>query len=364
MSLPETEMTSRRRLLAALGGLGAGVALPGTAAATDAQHATGSDSLLQTNQSTESLSSGDSWPQYRGDAANTARQPDAVGPADGNRRWAFRFGIVDGLAVDDSTLYATELRRVTAYDRTDRTRQWQFRAESTIRYPPIVAQETLYVATDSTVYAVDTTDGTERWRVGPRITIAETGIAVGAEAVFFDGHGGLYAVDKETGEKRRVFSPDGPDEIVTPPAIADGTVYVGARPDRSNSDSKRTLTVYAVDPDDGTKKWSSQSTTRPGEYNGLNISGPVVVDGLVLVGSKHRLFAFGDELSTPTPTPTETDTPESSTTAGTDSGTPGGTDRTETAQTAADAPLPTWLSVASVAGLSGYLARRATRDDD
>ncbi|MFB6175823.1 MAG: PQQ-binding-like beta-propeller repeat protein [Halobaculum sp.] len=799
-------MTSRRRLLGALGGLGAGVALPGTAAATDTQSVTDSDSPLQSNQSAERPLSGDSWPQYRGNPTNTAYQSDAVGPVDASMEWAFPLGIVDGLAVDDRNLYVTASgARVTARDRTDGTEQWWFRADSTIEYGPAVTGKTLYVATDSVVQAVDTTDGTERWRaetgetlgaapavtdgvvvagsqdgvvialdsadgterwrvdiggpvesspvvtdslacvvrpdgtdharplddgteawqttvggsvgtapvsVGDAIQVAntdgivhsldatdgterwqfdtgepidiapvadgetvyattnrgdihaidasdgtrrwlsgsrenlhrapavadgtvylpnddyvytfsaadgsETGrfsvgqqitaspaaadgvvfvghsagltakdadendvwtvgrnefrvwdkfvvadgsvylpgpetlsevdartgakrreipiptpldstpavvdgtiyytgkegtlyaveladgsvrwrvdsggpitteptvvdgnvyvgdrrgylrkidasdgterwsigtgdfidtapavadgtvycgnnenglyavdaatrdfqrteenvfdgyratltvadgtvyslsgnrvkngpklfafdaadgteqwsvemtgasaVAVGPESVFLDAEGRLYAVDKQTGEQQWVFSPD---DQVTAPAVADGTVYVGATPRPYGSDVESTVTVYAVDADDGTETWRSQVTLSQVEEYDEDVSAPVVLDGLVLVGSKHRVFSFGGNPSTPTPTPTETDTPESSPTTGTDTGTPEGTDRTETAvgagQTTATTPLPAWLSVAGVTGLAGYLAHRTTRDDD
>ncbi len=90
----------------------------------------------------------------------------------------------------------------------------------------------------------------------------------------------LYAIDAATGEHIWEAIGDNYDGIISSPVVVDGVVYVG-----SDADG----TMYALDAATGKEKWSVSI--------GWVNSSPAVVDGVIYLAFGSRLTAFGN----PTP---------------------------------------------------------------
>ncbi len=146
---------------------------------------------------------------------------------------------------------------------------------------PVIDGELVYIAGyNGKVYAY-TKDGLGiRWiypRDGYLFPIVG-GVIVAEDEVFVgDSEGIIYALDAETGDFIWAFATEieesDRDKIWSIPAVSNGTLYIG-------SFNKK---IYAVNTDDGTKKW---------EYltEGSVIAQPLIVNGTIYVGSLDRNF--------------------------------------------------------------------------
>jgi outer membrane protein assembly factor BamB len=258
---------TRRELLAA-GGAAALAAVPGSALGT----ATAS-----------------SWPTFAGDAANTGRNPDIVGPsaADVGVRWGFETGARNSSSptVVDGTVYAGSWdQTIYALNVDDGTRLWRYGTEGRVTSSPAVVDGTVYVGSeDNNLYALDANEGDLQWRFGTGDSIIGSPTVLDGVVYVGSQDGTLYAVDAADGETT-VWTFDADAAITTTPAVTDERVYVG-------SDDQH---IYALNRADGSELWSFQT-------GGLVRSSPAVADGTVYVGSNdNNLYALdaesGDDL--------------------------------------------------------------------
>jgi eukaryotic-like serine/threonine-protein kinase len=132
------------------------------------------------------------------------------------------------------------------------------------------------------VYAVDAATGTALWQFQTAGPVVRTAVAAADGAVYavsFNADGGagiLYAIDIRDHAARWHFTEPESEFIGTSPAVADGTVYIGAEDGR----------LYAIDATTGRQRWAATAGNQVQ-------SSPIVVDGVVLVGSfDGALYAF------------------------------------------------------------------------
>jgi outer membrane protein assembly factor BamB len=157
---------------------------------------------------------------------------------------------VEAMTVADGTVYAgwglpgEEPGYVTAIDDETGEEKWRFRTDQTVDTEPAFADGTLYVHTGGWLRAVDAETGELEWR--------------------FDTEG---AVDRDFYHSNE------------PPAVADGTVYVGGYD----------AVVYALDAETGDRRWSYAF----GQESPLFVA-PVVHRGNLYVGSEG-LLALGED---------------------------------------------------------------------
>ena len=225
-----------------------------------------------------------------------------VYPAGGPSRlpkllWTFRTTSVASMEYVSSPTVADGLAYVGSQDRylyavdTQSGREtWKFKTGDWVRCPA-VADGVVYVGShDHYLYALDARSGRQRWKFkasGPVTTEAAVRDGVvycgswdnlGTPAAYGPSGHHLYAVDVRSGRERWEFDPHG---VVTSPAVAGGTAYVG-------SDDGY---VYAVDTGSGEQKWRFYVGRG---YWGVQ-SSPVLSGGAVYFGSngpKRSLYAL------------------------------------------------------------------------
>lgn len=157
------------------------------------------------------------------------------------------------------------------------SQQWPFKSETTIRYPPTVADSTVYVASVSSLYAVDTADGAEKWRLTSGIDYNPPAVADGTAYVASGDY--LSAVDTVDGTEQWRF--DTESKISSSPTVSNGRVYIGCL----NS-------VSAVDTADGTERWRFDPQGPSSDYHS-----PAVADGTVYIASVHGPLYAVDAIS-------------------------------------------------------------------
>jgi len=243
---------TRRQVLQATGGtiLG-GALLSGTTSDGAAQQA------------------GEGWRQFGYDAANTGHAPTNTGPvADIRQQWRYETGdwVDSSPAVANGTVYVgSDDGNVYALDAGDGTEQWRYETGGPVDSSPAVADGTVYVrGGDDDVYALDATDGSEQWRYGTGSGISSP--TVTDSTIYVVEYGNVYALDATDGTEQWHYETR--SAVLSSPAVADGTVYVGSVDDH----------VYALDATDGTEQWQF-------EIGDDVESSPAVADGTVYVGS-------------------------------------------------------------------------------
>ena len=162
----------------------------------------------------------------------------------------------------------------------------EFHTDAEIASSPAVSDGVVYVGSnDHHLYALDAQSGRQRWKYkasGPVSTEAAvagdvvyfgTGDNLGTPGAFGPSGHHLYAVDVRSGRQRWDFDPHG---VVTSPAVAGGTAFVG-------SDDGY---LYAVDVRHGVEKWRFWAGRG---YFGVR-SSPVLSGAVVYFGSgaPHR----------------------------------------------------------------------------
>lgn len=122
------------------------------------------------------------------------------------------------------------------------------------------------------VLAFDATDGTPVWNASVPIA-AETVLA--ADGTVFAAGAGVVALDPATGEVRRTVVDN--SYRFTPPAYAEGTLYVLRTPNRASFDPR---SVVAVDAATGEERWTASVPA-----SDWIETAPVVTERYVLVGT-------------------------------------------------------------------------------
>ncbi|MEA2525734.1 MAG: hypothetical protein QOF73_2961 [Thermomicrobiales bacterium] len=209
---------------------------------------------------------------FRGDPAHTGRQGDS-GPA-GDPVLLWRYPIGDrpnsSPAVAAGTVYVGSDAGLFAVDAVTGTERWRMATELPITSSPAVAGGVVYVGgEDGNFYGVDAGTGVERWRFETGGKIRSSPVVADGAVVFSSFDGNIYALDAETGEERWRFARAG-DDMVSSPAIVDGTVFIGI----GDLDGGLLLALSA---EDGTEQWRYRVT-------GYVQTSPTILGGIVYFG--------------------------------------------------------------------------------
>jgi outer membrane protein assembly factor BamB len=219
----------------------------------------------------------------------------------GRQHWAYAAGspVASSPAVGGGRVFAeTRDGRILAVDQESGTLRWQFATGPTMPFPwghesgdtylssPVYVNGVVLVgAGDGKLYALDGTSGRVRWsaQTGGRVraspAVAGNRVYVGS----FDGR--VYAFDLITGRQLWRFDTEGAAlesgkfgfdrrSIQSSPAVANGTVFVGARDGF----------LYALRSETGTLLWRYDH-----KISWVN-SSPAVAEGVVYAGSSDGHF--------------------------------------------------------------------------
>jgi len=165
---------------------------------------------------------------------------------------------------------------------------WAYPTEEGIFASPVVdpEEETIYIgSTDSYVYALDF-QGNKKWRTLLGDKILSTA-AIGLDGSVYIGCNDtcLYALNPANGEK--IWSTHLTDIVSSPVIGPDGTIYVGA-----GSFTKNTGLFYALNPEDGSIKWTTAICI---------LSRPAIGDdGIIYAGSVDaKIYALHPDTGIP-----------------------------------------------------------------
>jgi outer membrane protein assembly factor BamB len=146
---------------------------------------------------------------------------------------------------------------------------------------PVVINDTVYIDVDNMQYlviALDAISGTELWKYpGSNYLVSSPAVANGVVYVSCSGNivrsSKVYALSASTGKMIWTFTTDSTNLDYSDPVVVNGIVYVG-------SDDK----LYALNANTGKKIWSST-------LNG-DVWSPVVEYGVVYVCTNKSLYAL------------------------------------------------------------------------
>ena len=166
--------------------------------------------------------------------------------------------------------------------------RWRYATDGALLSSPTVVEGVLYVGSEDGLLALDAASGTQIWiheidwgRVSSSPTVAEDVVYFGSE------YGHLYALNAATGKIRWRYAVSAPDDdgysssdlsanVHSSPLLVDGIVYVGSGHDE----------VYALDAASGEVYW------RYATDHAVN-SSPAASDGVIYVGSDDgHLYAL------------------------------------------------------------------------
>ena len=217
-------------------------------------------------------------------------------------------------AVDGGVVYVTvwdsPQAGLYAFDAATGTKLWSFNPEPYGSFsPPAVGDGLVFFGSVTRIYAVDSDTGVGRWEYDPSYWAFEFSPSVEDGRLYVSSSdGNLYAFDAATGEllwKTFCFADSSP-------ALSNGVVYVnGTYASALDADTGQLLwekTVFAVgDPvvangvlylptSDRIYLLRATRGRKIGEIEapGARAEGPIVVDGMIYVGSENwHLYAFG-----------------------------------------------------------------------
>jgi polyvinyl alcohol dehydrogenase (cytochrome) len=237
------------------------------------------------------------------DGGDDGRDPASRGPID-DCDWPMW-----GHGVDRSFSYPcdTGISPATA---PDLNRLWFFNAEDTVTATPAVVDGTVYVGDWSgNFYALDFETGEPRWTfeaevhpivyAGQIVSSAAVADADGTRTVYFGGGKTLYALRARDGSVRwtHEFGTEGdeedPTEIESSPVVVDGMVIVGT--DVHNSGNGEEAGLYAFDAATGAERWHAITAPTEGAAAGDGATGSGCADvwGSPTVDEERRLVFFG-----------------------------------------------------------------------
>lgn len=217
-------------------------------------------------------------PMFRADAAHTGRMP-GPGPV-GNPTIRWHVATSDHASLDGCPVVAggsvyvvTRDGTAYAFDAATGVERWHRRSSSgQWASTPAVVGGVVYAGMGD-LYALDAATGKERWHVSLGSFQASPPAVAGG--VVYAGGGGnhlVYAVDAASGAVRWQFATKG--ETSPGPAVSGGVVYAASLDNPGQ-------TLYALDAATGAERWHVAINT--GSYGDLG-SPPAVADGVVYVG--------------------------------------------------------------------------------
>lgn len=208
------------------------------------------------------------WPQLGGNAANTGYRRGARGPKSSIRfRWQITGNQrISGVVVDDSTVYASDARVLSAVSAADGSTQWTLGTDHPLHRvsAPAIGETLVYMG------CVPTQSGTH-----------DSSISDASNSGEFGSH--VRAVDGETGTEVWRFEPEQSIAMFHAPTVADGVVYTVGQ----NTGGGTVGRLYALDGENGDLLWS-HGTGRSG-INGYHAPPVAVADGVVYLAAEELL---------------------------------------------------------------------------
>lgn len=222
------------------------------------------------------------WPMFQGGAKRQDHRASMTGVDEvTTERW--KYGIEDNvtgsiIVIDDSAIFMSKNGRVHSLLIHNGYENWVYNTEGEIRLSSLAADnDTIYVGnSEGNVFGLNASDGSEKWvyTTGEEQQIATAVVDSGMVYVLGDR---VYALESDTGAEKWTSQMD---QELSALAIYDNTVIVaagGQNPGFLKSIQRPTLKslgttyygdIYALDANNGKKKWGYQS-----EYN----FGPVAI---------------------------------------------------------------------------------------
>lgn len=208
-------------------------------------------------------------------AGNTDYNLYAIDADTGKEEWSFEAGreiYSSPTVVDDTVFFGSMDQNLYAVDVKSGDQQWAFETGSNGSSSPTVADGTVFIGSyDRNLYAVDIETGEQEWafETGDHVSSSSPTVADGTVFVGSSDNS-LYAVDTKTGEQEWTFETD--DYVSSSPTVVGDTVFVGSQD----------TSLYALDAETGTKLWDFET--------GNSVTDPIVVDGIVFVGTANSEF--------------------------------------------------------------------------
>lgn len=245
------------------------------------------------------MSDGDSWPRYQRDRTRTGYNPSASPPTETvTEQWQLE---VDEWGpnslqpvVSDDTVYVNDSSdSLYAIDRQTGEKVWTFEGQNTLGSFPTVTDDRVYVGGTAKppdigivgrLYGLNPETGEKQLHFDVD-SACGTPIVRGDSIYVGDGSGYIYAIDKETAEKKWRFATSPYDRsIIKTPAVDGNTLYA----------STQEGIMYAVELETGREQWRFES-----EDDGF--TSPLVSDGLIYVAASNwdderdKLYALDKE---------------------------------------------------------------------
>ena len=245
----------------------------------------------------------------------------AYDAATGERLW---YGTGTLAGVSDGTAYLHNGSTVWAHDAATGEVQWRARlptSADTVDAEGAVTSDRVYLTVETAnashpVYALSTDDGSVAWTHAVEASSDDvranlvSAPAVHDGSVYVSARGDtatVHALDATTGDER--WSYDTPADHLSAPTVGNDTVYLGGRyfsklAEVGDTVAPATVAVYALDATDGTERWNYST----GETSGLVAYAPVVDDGRAYVtvrewngiySDESRLYALGSSDAPP-----------------------------------------------------------------
>jgi len=201
-------------------------------------------------------------PQRLGATDSQLRPPLSV-------RWKFKAEgpIYSSPVVSAGVVYiGSRDNNIYAVDATTGLKKWSFKTGDWVDSTPLVQDGRVYVPSrDGAMYALSAAGGRLIWKTDVGGTHCSSPIAYNGKIIFGSGFPGKFvvALDMETGKELWKYVTG--QIVYSSPTIFNNALYIGA------NDGKYT----ALNPDDGTEKWSVQTS------GGIFLSTPAVTNGQV-----------------------------------------------------------------------------------
>ncbi|WP_283133886.1 PQQ-binding-like beta-propeller repeat protein [Rhizohabitans arisaemae] len=198
----------------------------------------------------------------------------AIDAMTGRRLWEYTgdksLFSAPSLAVGDGVVCTGGfLGEAQAIDTATRKKRWTYPIDGLLLQPPVIAEETVYIPElKGKLHAVDTTTGKARWSISASLSPLRAPV-VADGTLYLAGIGTLQAIDTATGKQRWTSDASSLDS----PAVAGGTLYVaGIRG------------IQAIDTATGKQRWTSDAGGVPGKPRQAVLGPPAVADGTLYVG--------------------------------------------------------------------------------